>query len=101
MNLYFSLSLFLFSLSSIQAREVFVINHWRNDQKARTVIKLLNNDFGIPKNLITMIEKENPCLQSNSMTLFELCISKKNELKFLKLDAKAYRRSFEHLKRKN
>ena len=85
--------IFFYSIN-VSARDVFLINYKENSQKAERLQKILEESFGIPKELIKL--KNGKCEDSVS-AIFIYCINRKEQVEILKSNSKIYNNSFRNL----
>jgi hypothetical protein len=86
MKLFFSFIL-ISSLSSVaQASEAVLLTFNENQQLAKTTSEILSNKFFIPKNLIALQRKRDPCHQRKDV-IIHLCFEN-NKMKILYVNEK-------------
>lgn len=66
---------------SLEARDYFLITHYKDQDRAQIVSKLLHRDFKIPKEMIRVKEKLRPC-QKELYAVFQTCLINGEQLKF-------------------
>ncbi len=78
MKLFFSLLLITLN---IDARDYFLITHYKDYERANIVSRLLQRDYKIPSDMIRIKEKKVPC-DKEVNTFFQTCLIDGEPLKF-------------------
>lgn len=92
MRLFFSLCFLLFS-SKLPARDIILVTFDEYKEKGRSIEKILNEKFHIPKTLITLKETTDPCKADRS-SVIHLCLTGKGNMKVAHRQTKTVTKAF-------
>jgi hypothetical protein len=84
-KLFFSL-LISFFVSETQASEVILLTFNENMELAKTASEIMSKKFFIPKNLMTLQRKRDPCVKKKDV-IIHLCFEN-NQMKILYVNEK-------------
>lgn len=87
-KLFALVSLFCF-INPVYSKDLILITHNQNEQMANKIIKIIEEKFLIPRELIKLKKSHRPCQQGNS-SIFHFCIDKRKNMRVLKKNPMFY-----------
>lgn len=85
MKFHFNIFICIFITSSLYARDVILIENKASPEEGKLLIKILQEKFNIPGQLITYKNIHNPCTQ-NSDAIMHLCLLENGEMEIIKMN---------------
>ncbi len=85
MKYVFEFLLITVFLGAAQARDIVLIQHWEEPERAQIVRDILLRQMNLPAGLITIRQKLRPC-EPRSQAVVHICFDEQHEMHFPYLD---------------